>query len=182
MYCYRITKYNPQFRDHTGAYRKEDWISFSDIGSTFENKVLSAEDYLNAEEAYIEAISLFMDEFRINTLRVTLLSKHAEPKKNDVWYSSSLLETYQSISDNAIIKKHTALNVARLVLREYMWCKLESKEMFVHFGYDYYMYIGSKKKPTHIIPQIEALGLFVEKIDESPYMQTAYDDDEGVSQ
>ena len=176
MYCYRITKYNPKFRDHTGAYKKDDWISFSDIGKSFENKVLSAEGYLNTEEAYIEAISLFMDESRINALKVILLSKHKEPNKNDVWYSSSLLETYQSVSDDTMIEKPVALHVARLDLREYIWCKLESEKMFVHFGYDYYMYIGSAKKPIHIIPQIEALGLFVEKIDESPYMQTAYDE------
>ena len=102
MHCYRITKYNPRFRDHTGAYRKEDWISFSDIGMTFENKVLSATDYLSTEEAYIEAISLFMDESEVSTLEIVLLSKHTPPKKNDMWYSSSLLKTYQLINGNII--------------------------------------------------------------------------------
>ncbi len=179
MHCYRITKYNPEFRDHNGAYKKEDWTAISDIGMTFENKALSPTDYLSTEEAYIEAISFFMDESEASTLEVVLLSKHTPPKKNDVWYSSSLLKTYQLISDNNFYDKHTILNISRLALREYIWCKLKSDKMFVHFGYDYYMYIGSKKKPIHIIPQIEALGLFVEKIDESPYEQTACDEEDG---
>jgi len=35
-------------------------------------------------------------------------------------------------------------DVCRLVLREILWCKLESPNGFyIHFGYDYYMYFGS---------------------------------------
>ena len=32
MYCYRITKYNPNLRDASGAYKKDEWIFYSDIG------------------------------------------------------------------------------------------------------------------------------------------------------
>ncbi|MFL0507599.1 hypothetical protein ACH0B5_17895 [Ureibacillus sp. 179-F W5.1 NHS] len=31
-YQWRITKYNPAFRDQDGAYMKDEWISSSDIG------------------------------------------------------------------------------------------------------------------------------------------------------
>lgn len=42
--------------------------------------------------------------------------------------------------------------------------------MFVHFGYDYYMYIGSSKElPQDLRNKIENLGLFVENF-ESPYL------------
>ena len=176
MYCYRITKYNPKFRDSSGAYKKDDWISFSNIGKSFENKVLSAEGYLNTEEAYVKTISFFMDGLGIDSLIVTALEKIKPPKINDYWYSSDLFKNYKSIDINQHLSRDIVLAIARLALRKYLWCKLESEKMFVHFGYDYYMYIGSEKKPIHIISQIEALGLFVEKIDESPYMQTAYDE------
>ncbi len=177
MYCYRITKYNPKFRDTSGVYKKDEWISYSDISHTFEGEVLSAENYLNVEEAYIEAISLFINATNMDALSVAALEKYEAPKKTDYWYSQDLLDTYHAIGINQDLDSKTVLVAARLALRKYLWCKLESENMFVHFGHDYYMYIGSKKKPTHIIPQIESLGLFVEKIDESPYMQTASDNE-----
>lgn len=175
MFCYRITKYNPEYRDSSGAYKKDEWTSYSDIGSTIENEALSAEEYLNIENAYVEAISLIMDEVGINSLAITALEKHNAPQKNDVLFDPILLKTYQSLKINQSLNKTVVLEVARLALRDYMWCKLESENMFVHFGYDYYMYIGSQKKPNSILPSVEALGLFVEQIDESPY---SYRDEE----
>ena len=119
MYCYRITKYNPKFRDHTGAYKKDDWISFSDIGKSFENKILSAEDYYNVEEAYIEAISFFMNFLGIDYLRISALEKkHMVPKQRDRFYFSDLLNAYQEIHINQKINTALVLDVARLALRE----------------------------------------------------------------
>ena len=35
--------------------------------------------------------------------------------------------------------------LAKLTLRNAIWCKLGfKKQFFVHFGYDYYMYIGER--------------------------------------
>lgn len=59
--------------------------------------------------------------------------------------------------------------VSKLILREYLWCKLISKyKMFVHFGYDYYMYIGSRSQCKDTLRKIKDSGLFVEDF-ESPY-------------
>jgi len=41
--------------------------------------------------------------------------------------------------------------------------------MFVHFGYDYYMYIGSKKKLVNEIEEMIRLGLFPVEM-QSPYL------------
>ncbi len=64
------------------------------------------------------------------------------------------------------------IEIATKCLREELWCKIMSPyKLFVHFGYDYYMYIGSAKElSTEIILEIEKLGLFVELIDQSPYL------------
>ncbi len=43
-------------------------------------------------------------------------------------------------------------------------------KMYVHFGYDYYMYIGVNEKCLDAINSIQASGLFVEEC-ESPYYQ-----------
>jgi hypothetical protein len=40
--------------------------------------------------------------------------------------------------------------------------------MYVHFGWDYYMYFGSKKTCKPVLAEIEHSGLFVEKR-KSPY-------------
>jgi hypothetical protein len=37
MYKYRITKYNPIYRDPEGKYTIEDWTAISDIGKVFNN-------------------------------------------------------------------------------------------------------------------------------------------------
>ena len=45
---------------------------------------------------------------------------------------------YQMLVDPVIIAR-----VVRLILPEFLWCKLESKTgLYFHFGYDYYMYCG----------------------------------------
>ena len=42
--------------------------------------------------------------------------------------------------------------------------------MFVHFGWDYYMYIGSAKQCTGTIVQIQKSGLYIEQY-KSPYLE-----------
>ena len=41
MFSWRITKYNPAFRNSVGAYLKNDWIAVCDIGKTFDIKILT---------------------------------------------------------------------------------------------------------------------------------------------
>lgn len=36
MQYFRITKYNPQFRNKQGEYKNEEWTSVYDIGKKFE--------------------------------------------------------------------------------------------------------------------------------------------------
>lgn len=42
---YRVTKYNLAFRDSSGAYTRDEWISFGDIGRSFDGVKLTAEAY-----------------------------------------------------------------------------------------------------------------------------------------
>ncbi len=168
MYCYRITKYDPIHRSESGAYQKNEWTSFSDIGNTFDGVILTPEKYLCTEDAYVETISLFMDCLNVDSLIIRNLEKHNAPKK-DHFYSPEMVKVYNAIENNKIVDKQTILMVARLCLRENMWCRLEADRMFVHFGYDYYMYVGSKNQPKNVIRKIEKLELFVEEIEFSPH-------------
>jgi hypothetical protein len=61
-----------------------------------------------------------------------------------------------------------ALSIARLVLREVVWCKMSGmRGFYAHFGYDYYMYLGGAAPDDFAlsVPQ----GLYLEHGFESPY-------------
>ena len=56
----------------------------------------------------------------------------------------------------------------RLTLRNKIWCKLESKNSYLHFGYDYYMYIGVDL-PFEVVNNVcTKYNLFCEEFD-SPH-------------
>ena len=54
------------------------------------------------------------------------------------------------------------------VLREELWCRLEGDRGFVHFGFDYYMYVGVASACPEAQRLAAQLGLFVEEM-RSPY-------------
>ncbi|MDQ1236448.1 hypothetical protein QE450_003946 [Paenibacillus sp. SORGH_AS306] len=44
-----------------------------------------------------------------------------------------------------------------------MWCKLQcNAKIYVHFGHDFYMFIGSEMMCEDTINNIESSGLYVE--------------------
>lgn len=42
---YRITKYDPRFRDADGCYQKHEWMSWTDIGGMYACMVWTGYDY-----------------------------------------------------------------------------------------------------------------------------------------
>ena len=74
-----------------------------------------------------------------------------------------------SIANGSKVFRADIPMIVRAILREVAWCKLEGAAMYVHFGYDYYMYIGSKRDLTSKeLCRLEKEGLFVEEFI-SPY-------------
>lgn len=171
MFSYRITKFDPKYRNELGHFLNNDWTSISEIGKKFDGKELTFEDYKKIEDAYVHAIMLFMDFLNLNSLTVPYLEKHRKRPYPDIYRSKTMLELFKKITVGQELDKNEVADVARLMLRETLWSKLESKDkMFVHFGYDYYMYIGSSKElPDSSKNEIEKSGLFVEEF-ESPYL------------
>lgn len=51
----------------------------------------------------------------------------------------------------------------RLNRREALWCKLLGSGFYIHFGWDYYMYIGSRSPCPNAIASARQAGLFVEE-------------------
>ena len=179
MISWRITKYNPAYRDENHKYMNCEWTSISDRGKSFDGKKLSASDYIAVENSYIEAVLIFMNRLEITSLTVKKLEKTDNSfklQKPSNLYSAEMIKFYNSIENNIVIGKREIQYLCRLVLREHLWCKLEeNKTMFVHFGYDYYMYIGSNKRFKGIINTIANTGLFIEEF-ESPYDEEREDE------
>lgn len=166
MFWLRITKYNPQFRNEKGPYMKDEWTSYSEIGNAFDGKIVTFQDYIKIEDAYVYAVTSFMHCLHISELKVVDL----EHKFNrfDKNYSEQMIKTLKALKSNQIISGSIA-DIIRLILRENTWCKLEGIGLAVDFGHEYYMYIGSEKKCEDQIKAIEKKGLFVEP-SESPYL------------
>jgi hypothetical protein len=176
MFYWRITKYNPKNRDTRVAYLINEWTAYSDINKIFDGKSLNYSEYLAVENAYINAINLFMVCNSLTELPVDYLEKKRKLYQ-DPNLSPMMIKMFSQIKSGISFNKNEIEIIARLVLREQLWCKLGTENtMFVHFGYDYYMYIGSAKKCVKTIQQIQQSGLFVEEFI-SPYLEEFTIDD-----
>ena len=176
MFYWRITKYNPKNRNTRGAYLINEWTAYSDINKAIDGKLLSYVEYLAVEDAYIDAINLFMICNNLTKLPIDSLEKNRELYR-DLNFSPMMIKIFEQIKSGVELSKNEVEVIARLVLREQLWCKLGTEDtMFVHFGYDYYMYIGSAKKCAKTIQQIQQRGLFVEEFI-SPYLEEFTIDD-----
>lgn len=153
MKHYRITKYNPKHRDEAGQYTKDEWTSYSAVG-----KYISEKEYLEIEKAYIETALSFIRENGIEGLTL----KEFENQNN---YS----ENNSSLAENQTLNISQIEKVIQNILREKYWAKLEAKEMYIHFGYDFYMYIGVSNESLKSIEFTKTKGLFVEEF-HSPYL------------
>jgi len=154
MYCYRVTKYNPALRNINGYYELDDWTSISDIGSIFNNQVLTEADYLKIENSYIETAVSMLEEAQISFLEVTDIEQRG--------YEIALKNGQKIYRD----QWH---DVIRSMLREELWCRLWNKDSYVHIGYDYYMYVGVPIEPTASLKKALEISIYIEDF-VSPYI------------
>jgi len=155
MTQYRITKYNPALRHENGVYLRDEWTCFSEIGRTFEGKVFTGEDYLKVEAAYIEAALQLIEEDGASGLRARYIEK---------WIKST-----RTPDEEEMIPLSGLRSVCQAVLRSRYWCRLEDEGRFIHFGWDYYMYVGVKTSCEMAVSKAQERGLFVELFT-SPYL------------
>ena len=154
MHEYRITKYNPAHRNEQGAYLKDEWTSFSDIGKIFDGEVLPKAQYEKVEAAYIDVALSFFIESQSEACYIEYLENHASkplPCKDENNLSPDELR-----------------QLMKGILREEYWARIEADSFFVHFGWDYYMYVGVSQECPKSIELATAKGLFVEPF-LSPY-------------
>ncbi|MDN7240849.1 hypothetical protein QWY14_03560 [Planococcus sp. N028] len=169
-YQWRVTKYNPALRDENGYFTlKDEWISASAIGETFNGVEFTLEEYLRVESAYIESVAKFLADSNLTFLRILKFSPGeitAEEKASDLYE-----RTFDSLSlsEDALVGLDEIKLICKMVLRNFIYCQFYfDNHFFVHFGWDYYMYIGSDHPSLTAIRFAEKNGLFVENFT-SPY-------------
>jgi hypothetical protein len=151
---YRVTKYNPRFRTSSGAYTRDEWISFDDIGRSFDGAELTRDEYQRVEDAYVATAVGFLREAGVRQLVVRGL-ENSDRLPLPLGEGGAL--TVEQIPD-----------MLRRLLRAEFWCRLEAADAFIHVGYDYYMYVGVPHPCPAARRQAEDRGLYVEEF-VSPY-------------
>ena len=169
MYYWRVTKYNPIYRDDKGRYTKNEWTSIGDIGKFYEGEELTYDKYVAIEKLYIEAVILAMTEANIEYFKITGLEKRRYTINDNVSITTTKM-FYKSLKDNIHVSIDDITILVKLILREIVWVRLESDILNIHFGYDYYMYFCSKKRLKKTEKIIKEKGLFVENF-KSPYIE-----------
>jgi hypothetical protein len=146
---YRVTKYDPAFRDQLGHYTRPEWIMFKDIGETYSGVLFTREEYERVEEAYVQAALSFLRESGLSSIRVAGIENRSNQPLD--------------FDNDSVLPLDRIGEIIRRTLREEIYCRLEGSECFIHFGWDYYMYVGV----PHPCPRAQAraaeLGLYVEE-------------------
>ena len=152
---YRITKYNPRFRDREGRYRRSEWTAISDIGKVFNGTRLSKEEYLQIERAHIDFYKKIVKEAGIRWLKVV----SSERMKGRV----------AKAAKKRNVQPRRIEFLVKGCLRERFWCKLEGENFYIHFGYDYYTYLKCDLSPEIVCACAAENELFCDVGFISPY-------------
>jgi len=169
MNRYRLSKYNPKYRDEYGNYTRQEWTAISDID---EIGVFSQE-YLNVENNYIKAIIIILEYFEIEKLYVmqlekddNVLSDNEIIKEYGQYFSQEMRECILCVQEGEELSKEKIEDVLKLTLREVIWCVLYSRT--THFvikpGFDFYINIICMELPKKVIEEINKLEIFIEEV------------------
>ncbi|MFJ8825529.1 hypothetical protein ACIREE_27645 [Streptomyces sp. NPDC102467] len=129
----------------------DDWTDHSDIGESFDGRVLTAEEYQRTEDRYIAAADILAGAAGASHFILRNVFLHSPPP---AW----LGEVYEG----RIVDKTSALRM----LRGHMsgdapaaW--FESEEMCMMMGFDFYMHVQIPEHALSSLAKIEEMGLFV---------------------
>lgn len=172
MLNYRISKYNPSNSHEDYYFYNDEWSSFQDVGEKMDSIVLTLDEYKKVETAYIDTIIDLMDSNGISNLTINEIEKNnqnIELKIEDELSADEVENLFKNLRNGLTIEKDTVKKVCRLILRGYLWCKLEYKKNFyLHFGYDYYMYVGIPNDGRDNMSEVRNRGLYINEM-KSPY-------------
>ncbi|WP_193768782.1 DUF7683 domain-containing protein [Lysinibacillus tabacifolii] len=165
-YQWRITKYNPDFRNNEGHYTKKlEWTSPAHIGKTINGETFTLEKYLKVETAYINTIMKFLEVNHIKSLTMINMT-YIDVDSNCALYNQlydEKLDNFQLKDDQEVSIDQIPL-ISKMVLRGFIYCHFITLDFFVHFGDDYYMFIGTNNYQEEPLQFARENNLFVEEM------------------
>ncbi len=174
MYKYRISKYDPQYRDDNGIYLKEDWISYADIGKVYNGREFNKNDYINTEKKYYNTILKILRINHVNEMIIDNVELNFSIKEIKQMLQGSGLDL--SLQDETLIKSlKSGMKISiqylpmyiKLILRECFWGIFRncSSTIYIEFGYDYYMYLKCGDfLSKEFIANCKQEGIFIEEM------------------
>ncbi|MDJ1484427.1 hypothetical protein QNI16_28270 [Cytophagaceae bacterium YF14B1] len=147
---WRISKYNPIYRNENGAYTKDEWTSYSDIGRIYEESVFTKEEYLETEGRYIKVITEILRLCNTQQVVVIACEKFTTVQTKALIYKKmlendpALITIFENFELDKVYSMDEMKNILILNLRECVWSRLLSDNGIceIGFGYDYYAYVG----------------------------------------
>lgn len=162
--CSAVTKYLAKARGFvTESRHADDWVDYSDVGKSFPGGVLSFEEYLAVENAYVDAVMAFWSFQKVEEIVVRNLEVHYLGQEINRSEDKLLVEYLITCPWHRKISSFESKLLVRSVLRNLIFCSLEdmSGTFQVRFGWDYYMYFVPEIEDTKLSKEIVELGLYV---------------------
>ena len=183
----RISKYNPIFRNSSGAYQLTDeWTCPSEIGKTIDKKVFTVEDYLEIEEKYIYTIKEFLRVYDIKELIIDFFTIDL-PNGTQLSQLSSNMQMFAEIlkfnaqddchelNANSLemlseIEAYKGMKISVDKIGKYIAATLRNilgikftgiNGTSIEFGWDYYVYLSTNKTIKYKDFKVPA-GIFIE--------------------
>lgn len=173
MERYRLSKYNPIYRDYTGAYKKDEWTAYSDIGNIYDGERFTTEQYLAIEAKYCNAIITILKQQKIKYFQIQDLEMPFTLKEIEKVFLEKGLEITESqkrivktIQERQIISSKQIREYLTMLLRECFWCVLADIEggIYIDVGYDYYIHLTCESIDAQMISNLQKQGIYVEQI------------------
>jgi hypothetical protein len=165
---WRISKYDPKYRDRDGSYQLDDWIDVSQLGQTVQGVMFSLEQYLAVEARYIDVALSYTYESGSPALTV----KCFEPPPEQIeevypWLVEfNLLHPMplvRTLHEGYILSGSEVRLALETLLRGISSFTVEcEREFYLEVGWDYYLYIGSLVDCKRSKDIAQERGLFVE--------------------
>ena len=143
---HEIVKYPPSGYNKDGIYTSYDWTSISDIGKSFNGKILCVKDYLKVEGQYVNTVLMIMSALDCEYLTIEYIEVNQDEMANDIEiyrekYGVSITGILPKLKKGTRLSRINVPNVLRLCLRElcYIVFSCKSKKLKFYFSYEYYL-------------------------------------------
>ena len=130
-------------------YRRSDsWTSISDVGRMYKGREFTFNDYCKTEQAYIRFLTSLFEYLHVQKIKLVHLEVYDDYPPLPMYDQDGVLTKWHNkIFNNMSLTLEEIQYVVPLILRENAWGTLYHKrtKTYIHFGYDYYVYVNSPK-------------------------------------